>query len=72
MIDSAAICADWERALRANQNTHLYGKVSSTDGCWRDEDGNMVEGALGVETGVSLRTKGIVGVIKRVRGEGGF
>lgn len=72
MLDSAAICADWERALRANQNTHLYGKVSPVDGCWRDPDGSMVEGALGVEMGRFAWAKGITGAIKRVKGEGGF
>lgn len=72
MIDSAAICAAWEEGLRRNQNTHLYGAVSKVDGCWKDNEGKMVEGALGLNTGRFGMLKGALGAVKRVRGSGGF
>jgi phosphatidylserine/phosphatidylglycerophosphate/cardiolipin synthase-like enzyme len=72
MFDSAMICKAWEEGIRRNQNTHIYGKVSTEDGCWHDENGDMAEGAIGTDPGKFSWAKGIVGAVQRVRGAGGF
>lgn len=72
MLDSYAVCAAWVDGLRRNQNTHLYGAVSRADGCWRDAEGNMAEGAIGTDPGRFSWAKGVVGAVQRVRGVGGF
>jgi phosphatidylserine/phosphatidylglycerophosphate/cardiolipin synthase-like enzyme len=72
MYDSPLVCRAWIEALRRNQNTGVYGGVSTEDGIWRDEQGNLVDGAIGPDAGRFAWAKGIVGAVKRVRGTGGF
>ncbi|KAI3322071.1 phospholipase D/nuclease [Xylariaceae sp. AK1471] len=72
MIDSPQICRAWIDALRRNQNTGLYGAVSHEDGIWRDETGEQVEGATGVDEGRFPWVKGLVGAVRRLQGTGGF
>jgi len=38
MVDSPALVRDWLSGIDANQNTRLFGRVSDTDGIWRDGD----------------------------------
>lgn len=38
MVDDRQIVGEWDRGLRRNQSTHLYGKVDS-DGIWRGRTG---------------------------------
>ncbi|KAI1176795.1 hypothetical protein F4777DRAFT_597196 [Nemania sp. FL0916] len=71
MLDSPQICRAWIDALRRNQNTGIYGAVEE-DGIWRDEQGNGVEGATGVDAGRFSWVKGAVGAVKRLQGKGGF
>ncbi|KAI1106634.1 IQ calmodulin-binding motif protein [Jackrogersella minutella] len=72
MIDSPEICAAWIEALRRNQNTHLYGRVSGEDGVWRDAQQKEAAGATGVDVGHFSWARGFIGAIKRVQGTGGF
>ncbi|OTA79958.1 hypothetical protein M434DRAFT_401971 [Hypoxylon sp. CO27-5] len=72
LIDSPTICRAWIEALRRNQNTHLYGRVSGEDGVWRDGEGREAQGATGVDAGRFSWARGVVGAIKRVQGTGGF
>ncbi|KAI0175814.1 hypothetical protein GGR52DRAFT_589583 [Hypoxylon sp. FL1284] len=72
LLDSPELCAEWERALRSNQNTLRYGAVGPEDGVWRDADGNEVPGATGVDAGRFSWFKGVAGAVKRVQGTGGF
>ncbi|KAI1131360.1 hypothetical protein F5Y10DRAFT_233931 [Nemania abortiva] len=71
MLDSPQICRAWIDALRRNQNTGLYGAVDN-DGIWRDEQGNGVEGATGIDAGRFSWVNGFVGAVKRLQGTGGF
>jgi len=50
----------------------LYGAVDKESGCWVDENGKQVEGALGTDVGKFSWAKGVVGAVNRVRGAGGF
>ncbi|KAI1143088.1 IQ calmodulin-binding motif protein [Hypoxylon sp. FL0543] len=72
MLDSPRICRAWVEALRRNQNTHLYGRVSGEDGIWRDEKGREAPGATGVDAGRFSWARGVIGAVKRVQGTGGF
>ncbi|KAI0515322.1 hypothetical protein F5B22DRAFT_608017 [Xylaria bambusicola] len=72
MLDSPQICRTWIDALRRNQNTGIYGAVDREDGIWRDEQGNSVDGATGVDAGHFSWLKGAVGAVKRLQGTGGF
>ncbi|KAK4144606.1 uncharacterized protein C8A04DRAFT_11437 [Dichotomopilus funicola] len=73
MVDSVEVCAKWLEGLRQNQNTALFGAVNLEDGVWRDENGNGVEGAMGVDAGrVRGWARGVKGAVDRVRGTGGF
>jgi phosphatidylserine/phosphatidylglycerophosphate/cardiolipin synthase-like enzyme len=72
MLDSEAVCRAWIDGLRRNQNTHLYGALNKEQGIWLDEDGNQVQGAMGVHKGRFSWAKGIIKAVKRVRGTGGF
>lgn len=72
MVDSRELVDEWVQGINANQNTAKFGRVSDTDGVWRDADGNVVE-ATGIKTaGPFGHLKGIGGAIARVRGTGGF
>jgi len=68
LIDSELVCKDWLKALRRNQNTHLYGKVDPSDGLWRDEQGNTAEGSLGFSPGHMSVFKGAWGILQRTKG----
>ncbi|KAI1345050.1 hypothetical protein F5Y15DRAFT_410728 [Xylariaceae sp. FL0016] len=72
MLDSENICRAWIEGLRRNQNTGLYGAVSTEDGVWRDSEGKEAEGAMGVSAGRFSWAKGLMGAVKRVQGTGGF
>ena len=72
MIDSEVVAKAWLEGIRRNQNTGKYGAVGKDDGCWRDSDGKMPEGSIGVDPGKFSWAKGIVGAVQRVRGAGGF
>ncbi|OMP85693.1 hypothetical protein BK809_0004364 [Diplodia seriata] len=72
LLDSQEVCADWLAGLRRNQNTHMYGAVSQEDGIWRDKDGAEAKGAMGINVGHMSWTKGVMGAVKRVQGDGGF
>ncbi|KAI8962341.1 hypothetical protein F5Y11DRAFT_323174 [Daldinia sp. FL1419] len=72
LIDSGPICRAWIAGLKRNQNTHLYGRVSTEDGVWRDGEGREADGATGVDAGRLAWAKGVVGAVKRVQGTGGF
>jgi len=73
MIDSPAICKEWADGIRANQNTHIYGRVDD-DGIWRDPKDGSVLDDMGSTTGGTLTStaKGLMGALKRVQGKGGF
>ncbi|KAI0050745.1 hypothetical protein FA95DRAFT_1535710 [Auriscalpium vulgare] len=75
LVDSPALVAEWLHGINANQNTLQYGRVSDTDGVWREggrPDGEVVQ-ASGVATaGMLGRLKGLTGAVARVRGTGGF
>ncbi|KAI1394032.1 uncharacterized protein F4822DRAFT_34309 [Hypoxylon trugodes] len=72
LLDSEPICRSWIEGLRRNQNTHLYGTVSTEDGVWKDAKGEGADGATGVDAGRFSWAKGVVGAVKRVQGTGGF
>ncbi|KAJ3853877.1 phospholipase D active site motif protein [Lentinula lateritia] len=73
LLDSEEVCRRWMEGVRRNQNTEVYGKVSTVDGCWHDPvSGEMVEGAIGVDPGKFSWARGMVGAVQRVRGAGGF
>ncbi|BCR89608.1 IQ calmodulin-binding motif protein [Aspergillus chevalieri] len=73
LYDSPTICRSWLDTINRNQNTALYGAVSSKDGCWHDpETGKLPEGSIGINPGRFSWVKGIVGAVQRVRGAGGF
>ncbi|KAL4913655.1 hypothetical protein BDW62DRAFT_220540 [Aspergillus aurantiobrunneus] len=73
LLDSPIICRAWLDALDRNQNTAKYGLVSPDDGCWHDpETGELPEGSLGLDPGRFSWARGAVGVVHRVRGNGGF
>jgi hypothetical protein len=72
MLNSPAICVQWEDALRRNQNTGIHSEVCKWDGVWRDEEGKEVEGAMGLDVGRFAWVTGVVGAVQRVRGMGGF
>lgn len=70
MVDSPAICSEWQDAIRRVQNTHLH-RVGH-DGVWRDAQGVELADSTGVKSGVMGMIKGVQGSIARVRGKGGF
>uniref|UniRef100_A0A8H8CGC6 PLD phosphodiesterase domain-containing protein n=1 Tax=Psilocybe cubensis TaxID=181762 RepID=A0A8H8CGC6_PSICU len=68
LIDSADVCKEWADGIRANQNTHIYGRVDK-DGIWRDpKDGSVLED-MGTTKGGSIGAvaKGLVDAVKRVQ-----
>ncbi|KAJ4485871.1 IQ calmodulin-binding motif protein [Lentinula aciculospora] len=73
MLDSEEVCKRWMEGIRRNQNTEIYGLVSTQDGCWHDPvTGAMADGAIGVDPGRFSWARGMVGAVQRVRGAGGF
>ncbi|KAJ3008830.1 hypothetical protein HKX48_008321 [Thoreauomyces humboldtii] len=72
MFDDPTVCSAWLDGLRRNQNTFKYGAVDKVDGCWKDKDGNMAEGSIGIDPGMFSSFRGMLGAIARVRGTGDF
>ncbi|KAK8865996.1 hypothetical protein IAR55_001147 [Kwoniella newhampshirensis] len=72
LLDSSLICSQWREAIDSNQNTKYYGKVSTEDGVWRDQNGKELEGEKKPPRGPMKSLVGVKGAIQRVRGEGGF
>ncbi|KAJ3172091.1 hypothetical protein HDU88_006905 [Geranomyces variabilis] len=72
MFDNATVCAAWLDGLHRNQNTFVFGAVDKADGCWKDANGNMAEGAIGIDPGRFSWARGMLGAIARVRGTGDF
>ncbi|KAF3767910.1 hypothetical protein M406DRAFT_252746 [Cryphonectria parasitica EP155] len=72
LLESEQVCRAWIDGLRRNQNTHIYGALNKETGIWTDDQGNMADGAIGVDPGRFAWAKGITGAIKRVQGVGGF
>ncbi|KAH9952788.1 hypothetical protein BGW80DRAFT_1452006 [Lactifluus volemus] len=72
MVDSPELVSAWQRALDANQNTRLYGRVSDSDGVWRGEDGEVIQASGVTASSFVKRLKGLGNLIGRVRGTGGF
>ncbi|WWC89702.1 uncharacterized protein L201_004627 [Kwoniella dendrophila CBS 6074] len=72
LIDSTLIVKEWRKGIDSNQNTLHYGKVSSNDGIWRDDQGNPLKGEKPQPKGPFKSLVGVKGAIQRVRGEGGF
>ncbi|KAG5637636.1 hypothetical protein H0H81_003861 [Sphagnurus paluster] len=68
LIDSPVVCKDWANGIRANQNTHIYGRLDD-DGIWRDpEDGSVLDDMGSTKGGTfSSTAKGLVGAVKRVQ-----
>ncbi|OAQ58870.1 phospholipase D Active site motif protein [Pochonia chlamydosporia 170] len=71
MVDSKEICADWMKGIDRNQNTSLFGRVAK-DGIWRDKDGNPGAGYMGDPGKVEGLFKGVVGMVQKMEGLGGF
>jgi len=71
MVDSPQIVREWQDAIRANENTHIYGKID-LDGIWRDKEGKPLVDASGGKSTPFDSLKGVTGAIARVRGTGGF
>ncbi|KAJ5152005.1 hypothetical protein N7492_010300 [Penicillium capsulatum] len=73
LIDSHMVCKMWLDLINRNQNTAKYGAASIQDGCWHDpKSGEIPAGSIGTDPGRFSWAKGVVGAVKRVRGEGGF
>jgi len=68
LLESPAVCAVWEDAIRRNQNTHIYGWVSQEDGVWRDAAGVEAAGSIGLDPGRFSWALGVVGAVDRMRG----
>lgn len=68
MVDSPEICKSWREAVDRNQNTKEYGRTAG-DGCWYDKDGTLAPGSSGNEAGRFSWAKGIVGAIKKAKGQ---
>lgn len=73
LIDSPLICKEWLSMIDHNQNTAKYGAASTEDGCWHDPGtGELPPGSIGIDPGRFSWAHGVIGVVKRVRGVGGF
>ncbi|KAL4898021.1 hypothetical protein BDV59DRAFT_208557 [Aspergillus ambiguus] len=60
LLDSPIVCQTWLELLNRNQNTAIYGAVSSEDGCWHDPvTGDLATGSIGVNPGRFSWAKGI-------------
>lgn len=71
MIDSKEICEKWRNCIDRNQNTALFGRVAE-DGVWRDAKGNPGAGYQGNPGVLSGLFKGVVGMVMKAEGHGGF
>jgi hypothetical protein len=72
MVDSPELVRSWLRAIDANQNTRLYGRVSDRDGIWRSEDGEIVQASGVAASSFFKRLKGLYCVMRRISGSGKF
>jgi len=72
LVDTPEVCKEWAEGIRANQNTHIYGRLDD-DGIWRDpKDGSLLEDMGATKGGPLSSLKGLSGALKRVQGKGGF
>jgi len=72
LVDTPEVCKEWAEGIRANQNTHIYGRLDD-DGIWRDpKDGSLLEDMGTTKGGPLSSLKGLSGALKRVQGKGGF
>jgi hypothetical protein len=72
MVDSPELVCAWLRGIDANQNTRLYGRVSDRDGIWRSTGGEVIQASGVAASSFFKRLKGLYGVMRRIRGTGGF
>lgn len=68
MIDSKAVCKAWREGIERNQNTAIYGRAKE-DGCWYDANGKLAEGSLGTDAGHFAWAKGMMGTLKKAKGQ---
>ncbi|KAJ6786956.1 hypothetical protein PWT90_04593 [Aphanocladium album] len=71
MIDSPEICTKWRNSIERNQNTERFGRVAE-DGIWRDAEGNLGAGYQGNPGVVTGLVKGVIGMVMKAEGLGGF
>ncbi|KHN94447.1 IQ calmodulin-binding motif protein [Metarhizium album ARSEF 1941] len=71
MVDSEEICRAWRAGIDRNQNTSAFGRVAA-DGLWRDENGQPGEGYMGDPGKVQGLVRGVVGMVSKMEGLGGF
>ncbi|KID74212.1 uncharacterized protein G6M90_00g081670 [Metarhizium brunneum] len=71
MVDSRDVCGEWMRGIDRNQNTNVFGRVAD-DGIWRDKDGLPGKGYMGNPGKVQGLVKGVVGMVAKMEGLGGF
>ena len=71
MLDSEEICKKWREGIERNQNTASFG-AAAEDGIWRDKDGHPGEGYMGNPGKVEGLFKGVSGMVKKIKGKGGF
>jgi hypothetical protein len=72
MVDSPELVSTWLRALDANQNTRLYGRVSDIDGVWRGNDGEVIQASGVAASSFVKRLKGLWTLMRRISGSGRF
>ncbi|KAH9976898.1 hypothetical protein BGW80DRAFT_1291289 [Lactifluus volemus] len=72
MVDSPELVSTWLRALDANQNTRLYGRVSDIDGVWRGNDGEVIQASGVAASSFIKRLKGLWTLMRRISGSGRF
>lgn len=71
MVDSQEICEKWREGIERNQNTKAFGRVAE-DGIWRDAEGNPGKGYMGNPGPVEGLFKGVLGMIMKAKGMGGW
>lgn len=68
IMDSKVVCEAWREGIERNQNTAMYGRARE-DGCWYDKEGKLAEGSLGTDAGHFSWAKGMLGTLKKAKGE---
>ncbi|TWU70905.1 hypothetical protein ED733_002223 [Metarhizium rileyi] len=71
MVDSKEICSEWMKGIDRNQNTKMFGRVAH-DGIWRDENGDPGAGYNGNPGKMAGLVKGVIGMVQKMEGLGGF
>lgn len=71
MVDSQEICEKWRDCIERNQNTKIFGRVAE-DGVWRDRSGHPGTGYTGNPGVVAGLFKGVIGMVMKAEGLGGF